>query len=140
MDTTIKHSPFTLPLFATTVHAGFPSPAHDYLETMLDLNQLLIKHPSATFFVRVQGNSMTLAGIHSGDILIVDRSLESRSNTIVVAVINGEFAVKRLHRRDDLVTLMAECSPEHGHYPPITMNEESDCQVWGVVVAAIHLF
>jgi DNA polymerase V len=86
-----------LPFYTEKLSAGFPSPANDYLEKSLDLNEFLIKNPPATFFVEIQGDSMIGAGIHSGDILIVDRSLEAVHNKIVVAVVNGEFTVKRLY-------------------------------------------
>src|SRR4030042_6039051 len=85
-----------LPLYISRIKAGFPSPADDYIEKELDLNEYLIKHPAATFFVRVEGNSMIDAGIHSGDILIVDKSLEAKNNKIVIAVVNGELTVKRI--------------------------------------------
>ena len=81
------------------MRAGFPSPADDYIETMLDLNEYLIKHPAATFFVKASGESMVNAGIHSGDILIVDRSLEAVHGKIVIAALNGELTVKRLSRQ-----------------------------------------
>jgi DNA polymerase V len=85
-----------LPLFGGKVAAGFPSPADDYVEKSLDLNELLVKRPAATFFVRVQGASMIGAGIHNGDMLVVDRSLEAQSGSVVIAVINGDLTVKRL--------------------------------------------
>lgn len=87
---------YRLPVFLGRLPAGFPSPADDYIEGKLDLNRHLIKHPAATFFVRVTGNSMTGAGIHSGDLLIVDRSLEPTDGHVVVAVLDGELTVKRL--------------------------------------------
>jgi DNA polymerase V len=91
-------SDFEIPLYASTVSAGFPSPADDYLELSLDLNQYLIKHPAATFYVRVKGDSMINAGIHDGDLLIVDKSMEPGNDDVVVCVINGEFTVKTLKR------------------------------------------
>ena len=90
-----------LPLFLSKVRAGFPSPADDYLDKKLDLNEHLIKHPTATFFVKVKGDSMIKAGIHSGDILVVDRSLEAKDKRIVIAVVNGEFTVKRVRKIKD---------------------------------------
>src|SRR5271170_7219676 len=90
-----KEKSCALPLFAAPVKAGFPSPADDFMEERLDLNEHLIQHPAATFFVRVDGDSMQGAGIHKGDILIVDRALEPMSGRIVVAVIDGAFTVKR---------------------------------------------
>jgi DNA polymerase V len=124
------------PLFSSGVSAGFPSPAEDYIEQRLDLNELLIKNPAATFFVRVNGDSMQGVGIAHGDILIVDRSLEPASGKIVVAVIDGEFTVKRLHIDAHSCLLLAE-NPD---YPAIEVTEESGCEVWGVVTGAIHQF
>jgi DNA polymerase V len=123
-----------LPLYLTSIAAGFPSPADDFLDKRIDLNEHLIKHPAATFFVRVQGNSMIKAGIHSGDVLIVDRALEPSDRKIVVAVITGELTVKRLRRRKDKLFLAAE-NPE---YSDIEVTPESDFDIWGVVVHVIH--
>lgn len=118
----------------SSVKAGFPSPADDYLEQQLDLNEHLIQHPAATFFVRVDGDSMKGAGIHRGDILIVDRSLETTSGRIVIAVINGEFTVKRLRIENGSIQLEAD-NPQ---YPPIRIQNDWDFQVWGVVTYIIH--
>ena len=118
-----------LPLFDTKVQAGFPSPAEDHLEQRLDLNSLVIENPSATFFVRVAGESMKDIGITDGDILVVDRSIESWENRIVVAVIDSEFTIKRFTSRNETVILEAE-NPD---YPPIRITEEMDFFVWGVV-------
>jgi DNA polymerase V len=123
-----------LTLYATRVAAGFPSPADDYVEGQLDLNSHLIKHPAATFFVRVAGDSMIGAGIHSGDILVVDRALEPVDGKIVIAVLDGELTVKRLRRRDGVVCLVAE----NEHYPLIPINEDMDFMIWGVVTSVIH--
>lgn len=123
-----------LPLFLASVKAGFPSPADDFLEKKLDLNEHLIRHPAATFFVRVDGDSMQGAGIGRGDILIVDRSLEAGDGRIVVAVINGEFTVKRIRLREGEVFL----EPENPRYASIRISPESDFQVWGVVTYVIH--
>ena len=122
------------PLFAVPVKAGFPSPAEDYLEQNLDLNEHLIQHPAATFFVRVDGESMKGAGIHKDDILIVDRSLEPTNGKIVIAVINGEFTVKRIRLHQDKVFL----EPENPQFSPIEINPNWDFQVWGVVTYVIH--
>lgn len=124
----------SLPFYLATVSAGFPSPAEDYIEKNLDLNEYLIKHPSATFFVRADGNSMSNAGIHSGDILIVDRALEPADNKIIIAVLNGELTVKRIRKVKDACYLV----PEHDEYEPIAVTEEMDFQVWGVVTHVIH--
>lgn len=123
-----------LPLFFTHISAGFPSPADDYIEKKLDLNDLVIQHPTATFFVRVEGESMCGAGIVSGDILVVDRSLQPTNGKIVVAVLDGEFTVKRIAISPKGITLL----PENGSYPAIEVGSQSDFQVWGVVTYVIH--
>jgi DNA polymerase V len=122
------------PLFASKVPAGFPSPADDHLETKLDLNSHYIRNPTATFFVRVQGQSMIGAGIYDNDLLVVDRSLEAKSGAIVIAVVNNELMVKRLVIRDDGVFLM----PENPAYEPIQLNDFMELHVWGVVAHVIH--
>lgn len=124
----------SLDLYGSAVSAGFPSPAEDYIEGKLDLNQHLIPHPLATFFVRVSGDSMLGAGIHSGDLLIVDRSLEARDGTIIIAVVNGELLVKRLNYRHRQPYLVAE-NPE---YPELKITEAMEFQIWGVVTSVIH--
>jgi DNA polymerase V len=123
-----------LPFFDVGLKAGFPSPAEDYVEHPLDLHELLIEHPAATFFVRVEGDSMKGAGMQSGDILIVDRSLAPQNGKIVVALLNGEFTVKRLKMEDKKICLTSE----NPRYPPIEVAAESDFQVWGVVTYVIH--
>ena len=123
-----------LPFFAAAVQAGFPSPADDYLEGALDLNEHLIRRPAATFFLRVLGDSMTGAGIHSGDLLIVDRSMRPTDGRIVIAVVDGELTVKRLSRRRGRVRLM----PENPRYRPIEIRDGQDLQIWGVVLHVIH--
>jgi len=122
------------PLFCARISAGFPSPADDYIENALDLNEHLIKHPAATFFVRVTGNSMIGAGINSGDILIVDRSVTAVNGSIIVAVLNGEFTVKRFVRRGSALLLL----PENPAYEPIEITSGSEFEVWGVVMHVIH--
>lgn len=122
------------PLFLCGVSAGFPSPADDYIEGRLDLNDLMVKHPAATFFVRVAGDSMIGAGIHHGDILVVDRSLEPASGKVVIAVLNGELTVKRLCKNGGSVRLVAE-NPD---YPALELTEESGCEIWGVATYVIH--
>ncbi|MBT8763128.1 translesion error-prone DNA polymerase V autoproteolytic subunit [Desulfohalobiaceae bacterium Ax17] len=123
-----------LPLYLSQIPAGFPSPADDYIDKNLDLNEFLIKHPAATFFVRAYGDSMRDAGIHSGDILIVDRALEPRNNSIVVAVVNGELTVKRLYQKENKLYLM----PDNPRYKPLEITEDMDFEVWGVVTNVIH--
>ena len=125
---------YQLPLYGCKVSAGFPSPADDYLEGALDLNEHLIAHPAATFFVRVSGDSMLGAGIHPDDILVVDRSLEASSGRIVVVALNGELTVKRLHIGRDGIQLLAE----NPTYSPINLQEGSELHVWGVVTSVIH--
>ena len=123
-----------VPLYASAVSAGFPSPADDYLELSLDLNKYLIKHPAATFYVRVKGDSMINAGIHDGDLLIVDKSVEPENDDVVVCVINGEFTVKRLKKVNGEIYLI----PENSHYQAVKISENMDFQVWGVVTYTIH--
>jgi len=123
-----------LPLYLNSVSAGFPSPADDYIECKLDLNEHLIQHPAATFFVRASGDSMKDAGIQSGDMLIVDRSLEATHGKIVIAAINGELTVKRLSRKGEQVQLL----PANAHYQPIDITAEQDLVIWGVVTHVIH--
>lgn len=125
---------YAIPLYSSKVRAGFPSPADDYIETRMDLNEHLIKHPAATFFVRASGDSMIRAGIHSGDILVVDRSLEAVHGKIVIAALHGELTVKRLFRQQGIVKLVAE-NPK---YPDIAITEEHELVIWGVVTNVIH--
>ncbi|EIC27857.1 LexA family protein [Methylomicrobium album] len=123
-----------LPLFSGKVAAGFPSPADDYVEKTLDLNELLVKKPAATFFARAQGESMLGAGIHPNDILVVDRSIEPVPGKIVICALNGELVVKRLKRGADQWILASE-SP---FYPDILLHEELEMVIWGVVTNVIH--
>ena len=122
------------PFFLGSVTAGFPSPAEDYIENHLDLNKHLIKHPSATFFVKVKGDSMTDAGIHSGDILVVDRAIDPADKKVVIAVIDGELTLKRIRMIKKKLFLV----PENKNYEPIEISEEMDFNVWGVVTNVIH--
>ena len=123
-----------LPEAVSKISAGFPSPAEDYIDRRLDLNEYLIQHPAATFFVRVTGESMIHAGINSGDLLIVDRALTPKNNSIVLAVLDGEFTVKRLTYRKDKVFLV----PENDTYNDIEITGEMQFEVWGVVTNVIH--
>lgn len=123
-----------LPLQICSVPAGFPSPAEDYIEHKLDLNSYLVAHPAATFFVRASGNSMTGAHIYDGDLLIVDRALEPTHDDIVIAVVQGEITVKRLHHLKGEIALI----PENDNYKKISINEHSELHIWGVVTNAIH--
>ncbi|NTV15170.1 MAG: translesion error-prone DNA polymerase V autoproteolytic subunit [Desulfobulbaceae bacterium] len=129
-----RKSELKRPLFACSVSAGFPSPAEDYIEGRLDLNELMVANPSATFFVRVAGDSMIGAGIHHNDILVVDRSLEPISGKVVIAVVNGELTVKRMLKDGETFYLKAENSD----YPDIHMTEGSTCEIWGVVSFVVH--
>lgn len=122
------------PIFMATVPAGFPSPAADYEEGKLDLNRHLIKNSTATFFVRVTGDSMVKAGIHDGDLLIVDRSIEPRDKNVVIAVVNGELTVKRIRIRKNRLTLEAE----NEAYQSQEINDGMEFEVWGVVTNVIH--
>jgi len=124
------------PLFTCGVSAGFPSPAEDHIDRKLDLNELLIPHPTSTFFVRVAGDSMTNAGIAHGDILVVDRSIEATSGKVIIAIVNGELTVKRFERNLTSCLLIA-ANPD---YPPVEITEETDFSVWGVVTSVIHQF
>jgi DNA polymerase V len=125
---------FELPLYGCKVSAGFPSPADDYVEGTLDLNEHLIQHPSATFFVRVAGDSMIEAGIFPNDILIVDRSLEAKHGKVIIAILHGELTVKRLYKKGKRVMLL----PENKAYSPITITESDELAIWGVVTSVIH--
>jgi len=120
----------------SSVSAGFPSPASDFMDVSIDLNKEYIKHPSATFFARVTGNSMIKAGISEGDLLIVDRSIKPTDNRIVVCFLDGEFTLKRLLLRENHCILM----PENDEYEPIIVEKENYFQVWGVVVHVVKSF
>ena len=123
-----------IPMFADSVQAGFPSPAEDYMDLDLNLQDHLIQNPSATFCVRAVGESMKDAGIQSGDIMLVDKSLTPKNRSIVLAVIDGEFTIKRVNVSEKEIYLM----PENENFPPIKITEEMDFQVWGVVTYIIH--
>ena len=123
-----------LPFYTTQIPAGFPSPAEDYLDKKLDLNEFLIHNPAATFFVKVTGHSMINAGIHDGDILVVDRSVEASNNRIIIGVINGEFTVKRIKKEKNKLFLY----PENEKFSVIEVTEGMDFRIWGVVTYAIH--
>lgn len=130
----VQHRFYKIPLYLCAVAAGFPSPAESTIEGEFDLNELLIKHPAATFFVRASGTSMINAGIHDKDVLVVDKSLQPTSGKIVVAAINGELTVKRLMKEGEKVILMAE----NEKYPNIEIEEGAEVHVWGVVTNVIH--
>jgi DNA polymerase V len=118
-----------IPLFSDSVHAGFPSPAEDFVDSILDLNELIIEHPLATFFVRAKGDSMYQAGIRDNDILVVDRSLSPKNRDIVIATLQGEFTCKYFIKNSNGLLL----HPANPKYRPIPITESSDFTVWGVV-------
>jgi len=120
--------------FEAVVPAGFPSPASDYEEDKLDLNRYLIKHPAATFFIKAKGDSMIGAGIHCGDLLVVDRSLEAKDKNVVIAVVNGELTVKRIRIRRRKITL----EPENSDFSAREITKDTQFEVWGVVTNVIH--
>jgi len=126
----------SLPFFATRPAAGFPSPGDDVVEDSLDINDLLVDHPEATFYVRVSGDSMEGAGIFHNDILVVDRSVEAVSGAIVVAAVYGELVVKRLQKNATGFVLASE----NREYQPIKVDENDDCTIWGVVTGSVRLF
>lgn len=126
--------PRPLPLALCRVEAGFPSPADDYMERSLDLNEHVIKHPAATYFIRASGDSMTGAGIFDGDLLIVDRSLEPAHGRVAVVEVDGQLTVKRLFKSKGRFRLQSE----NASHPPIELQEESDVVVWGVVTHVLH--
>ena len=123
-----------LPLYTSGVSAGFPSPADDYLDRQLDLNEHLITNAAATFFVRVSGDSMINAAIHPNDLLIVDKSLDATIGSIVIALINNEFTVKRFIKEGETIILQ----PENDNYKPIEIKDGMEFEIWGVVTNVIH--
>ena len=125
----------SIPLFSGKVAAGFPSPADDFVEKSLDLNELMVKHPAVTFFVRADGDSMIGTGIHPNDILVVDRSLKPSSGKVIICALNGELTVKRLKTQKGRMVLTAE-NPD---YKDIVINPDLDAVIWGIVTHVIHL-
>ena len=125
---------YALPVFLGRLAAGFPSPADDYIEGRLDLNRHLIKHPAATFFVRVSGDSMIDAGIHHGDLLVVDRSLDAVDGNVIVAALDGELTVKRLFKQGEILRLL----PANTDYQPIEILSQQTFEIFGVVTNVIH--
>ncbi|MCZ4057919.1 translesion error-prone DNA polymerase V autoproteolytic subunit [Pantoea sp. LMR881] len=121
-----------LPLYIERVSCGFPSPAQDYVEQRLDLNELLVHRPSATYFVRVSGDSMIDAGISDGDMLVVDSALKAEHGNIVVAAVDGEFTVKRLQLRPFIQLI-----PMNSAYSPINIRSEEGLEIFGVVTFVI---
>ena len=121
---------YRVSLFLWRVPCGFPSPADDYVEAPLDLNELVIAHPAATFYVRVSGDSMKNAAISDGDIIVVDRAQDPGNNSVVMAYLNGEFTVKRLSQQEDAAYLV----PENPLYPSIRVDDTADFYVWGILL------
>lgn len=126
--------PVPMTLLAARLSCGFPSPSADVAESRLDLNTLLVQNTNATFFFRVQGDSMAGIGLVEGSYLVVDRSIPARSGHVVVAIVNAEYTVKRLVRRGDAIELHSE-NPK---YPPIVFAEDDELTVWGVVTGWAH--
>ena len=127
---------FRIPLLNDSVSAGFPSPADDYTEENIDLNEHLISNPFSTFFLRVKGDSMINAGIKDKDLIIVDKSLVAKPGDIVIAMIDGEFTIKRLSIKNDELYLKAE----NNNYPDFRFKNHIDVQIWGVVIYSIHSY
>lgn len=118
----------TIPLFSDVVQCGFPSPAADYVEQRIDLNELLIAHPSSTYFVKAAGDSMIEGGIHNGDLLVVDSSRTAVHGDIVIAAVDGDFTVKRLQLRPTI-----QLNPMNSAYSPIVVSCEDTLDIFGVV-------
>jgi len=127
-------SSLRIPLLTAIVDAGFPSPADDHLERSIDLNEELIRNNAATYCVRVQGESMRDAGVHSGDVLVVDRAVTPSNKQIVIAMIDGEFTVKRFRKYGEKLFLEA-ANPD---FPSIQIGENQELVIWGVVTYIIH--
>ena len=127
---------FRIPLLNHSVSAGFPSPADDYTEENIDLNEHLISNPFSTFFLRVKGDSMVNAGIKDKDLIIVDKSLIAKPGNIVIAMIDGEFTIKRLSIKNDELYLKAE----NHNYHDFRFKNHIDVQIWGVVIYSIHSY
>ncbi len=130
---TEENSDVRIPYFDHGVSAGFPSPALDFMETSIDLNKALSENPLATFYIKVDGNSMTGAGIDDKDVLVVDRSLEAKNGSIAICFIDDEFTVKRIALKKDGLWLM----PENPNYSPIKITEENRFLIWGIVTYVI---
>jgi len=122
-----------MPLVLTKIQAGFPSPAEDYLEERLSLDKELIRNRSATFFARVTGNSMINSGISDGDLVVVDRALDPKADSVLLCVMDGEFTLKKVKKIGNTLYMI----PENPDYPPIKVSDDSDFRVWGVVTYSI---
>ena len=130
----VEKKGYALPFYESKVSAGFPSPADDFQENRLDLNEHLIQHPASTFFVRATGMSMIKAGIYPNDILVVDRSLSPRHGKVVIAVVDNDLTVKRLYQKNGVTKLL----PENDDFDPIEIQEDTDLRIWGIVTNVIH--
>ncbi|MGP7732913.1 translesion error-prone DNA polymerase V autoproteolytic subunit [Oceanimonas smirnovii] len=130
-----QHSRYLLPFILERAQCGFPSPAQDYVEQAIDLNDLCIKHPAATYLVRAGGLSMIGAGIRPGDVLVVDRSLEARHGDVVIAAVNGEMTCKYLELQPRVRLV-----PANRQFRPIEFGEGETLDVFGVVTNVIHSF
>lgn len=126
----------SLPYVKEGISAGFPSPAEDFLDASIDLNKELIKNPSATFYGKVRGNSMKDIGIHDGDLLVIDKSLEPKNGKIAICYIDGEFTVKTIKLEKDCIWLL----PANTDYKPIKVTKDNDFLVWGIVINVIKYF
>lgn len=124
------------PLYSSRPQAGFPAPGDDQVENILDINDLVVKNPASTFFVRVEGDSMIGAGIFSGDVLVVDRSKDPHDGNIVVAAVNGELVVKRLSLTKGEQFLLSE----NENYAPIAIGDGEECFIWGTVTGSVRTF
>ncbi len=132
----ISQEPLLLPLAGDRIQAGFPSPAEDFAVKRIDLTEILVTHPQATFLLRVSGESMKDAGIFDGDMLVVDKAIKPRHGHIVVAVVDGEFTVKYLYQRAGRVKLR----PANPTFPEFAPKEGQTLEVWGVVTCSIKRF
>lgn len=132
----IVESELELPFVSSGISAGFPSPADDFIDTGIDLNKELIKNPYSTFYGRVRGDSMKDLGIHNGDLLVIDKSLEPQNGKIAVCYIDGEFTVKTIKIEDDCCWLV----PANENYKPIKVTADNNFIVWGIVINVIKYF
>jgi DNA polymerase V len=130
----VENSREESPLFYVPISAGFPSPAEDYVQEQLDLHKLVVRNPPATFFLKVKGNSMLGAGIHDGDLLVVDRSVRAVSGKIVIAAWEGELTVKRLKIKDKRLFLV----PDNPEFPEFDITDNEESVIWGVVTYTLH--
>ncbi len=124
----------SVPFFAGRIEAGFPSPADDYLDGNLDINEHLIRNPSSTFLCRCKGDSMIGAGIYHDDILVIDKSLKAKSGDVIIAILDGAFTIKRFLKNGNNIVLQ----PSNANYPPLDVSNRSDFEIWGKVTFVLH--